>query len=129
MTTLVRRRDVPVSPPVLTLGEPDRFDGRIRTLELGELVVAEVRADTRQEHRAPRLGARHTAAPHYLLTMPVRGRCVVEQHGRQARLDPFDLALHDTARPSSVLAEDGCRMLTLTFPGTPCGCRPIASPI
>lgn len=82
----------------------------------GELVVDEVTADAYQECRTARLIARQDTAPHYKLSMPIRGHCLVVQDGREALLGPTDLAIYDTQRPYAVVFEQACQMLTLTFP-------------
>ncbi|WP_020673318.1 helix-turn-helix domain-containing protein [Amycolatopsis nigrescens] len=131
MTTLVRTSDVPAKertdlwraaaseayvPLDMRLDDADAFSGRILGQVFGELRIGEVIADAHQAHRTGKLIGRHEQQPHYKLSMPVRGYCLVQQDGREASLTPGDLAIYDTSRPYTVIFQDTCQMLTLMFP-------------
>lgn len=131
MTILVRLTNVPArdraelwrtvaseayAPLDMRVDDAQTFRGQIRGQVFGELVVGEVTAGAHQACRTARLIARHETAPHYKLSMPVRGHCIVVQDGREALLGPADLAVYDTSRPYTVVFEEACQMLTLMFP-------------
>ncbi|WP_216216556.1 AraC-like ligand-binding domain-containing protein [Amycolatopsis aidingensis] len=132
MTILVRTSDVPARertelwraaaseayvPLEMRLDDAESFRGQIAGQVFGELRVGEVTADAHRAHRPGRLiGRQDDLPPHYKLSMPVRGYCLVQQDGREASLTPGDLAIYDTSRPYTVVFEDTCQMLTLMFP-------------
>ncbi|WP_084216680.1 helix-turn-helix domain-containing protein [Pseudonocardia spinosispora] len=76
----------------------ERFTGRLRTDQLGELMVAELSSSAQRVSRTPRL---ITESDRQLWQIAVsrRGTARVEQDSRQAELGPGDLVIYETARP------------------------------
>ena len=85
----------------------DRFVGRIAGAERGR-----VRADRVEVRGAPHVIRRSPAAVttdggQLLVSVQLRGTCVVTQHHREAVLNPFDLTIYDTAEPYELFFPEG----------------------
>ncbi|MEV6398486.1 helix-turn-helix domain-containing protein [Streptomyces sp. NPDC051907] len=82
----------------------------IRTLGaisgIGPLTVCSVRANATTIRRTPSL-ARDDMEPSLFVGLQVTGSSMVVQDGREAVLQPGDLALYDTTRPYTLFNKDG----------------------
>ncbi|PKV95154.1 AraC family transcriptional regulator [Amycolatopsis echigonensis] len=93
----------------------DRFHGRLRTHEAGEIALTEITASPHEVERTPELIAR-SDRPCYKLSVMLAGTGILTQDGREAVLRPGDVALYDTNRPYSLVFEENFRTLVLMFP-------------
>ncbi|WP_405443622.1 helix-turn-helix domain-containing protein [Streptomyces avidinii] len=73
---------------------------------VGPLQVCSVRANATTIRRTPSL-ARDDLEPSVFVGLQVTGSSMVVQDGREAFLEPGDLALYDTTRPYTLLNRDG----------------------
>ncbi|MGW7062659.1 helix-turn-helix domain-containing protein [Streptomyces sp. NPDC054904] len=73
---------------------------------VGPLKVCSVRANATTIRRTPSL-ARDDLEPSVFVGLQVTGSSMVVQDGREAVLEPGDLALYDTTRPYTLLNRDG----------------------
>ncbi|SDH86765.1 AraC-like ligand-binding domain-containing protein [Agrococcus jejuensis] len=108
---LVSNRFVP-----LDISSPaGAFHGTLRALHVGDSCVTEIVADP---HRVEREATRISPDdPHHLkLTLQLEGTGIVAQDGRQAVLQPGDVAIYDTSRPYTLEFETGTRSLVMMFP-------------
>lgn len=130
MTVLVRTSDLPAGDrfefwrsrvceafvPLRTdTPRAERFDGRMRAVELGAVRVTDVAATANVVRRTPTLIAR-SDPDCYKVGVQLRGRCLLTQDGREAPLAPGDLAIYDTTRPYTLAFDDPYRQLVLMFP-------------
>jgi AraC-like DNA-binding protein len=76
---------------------PDRFRGSVRTSQLGPLQATRILTDPMAAERTRR-HLRSVEEERCLLAFQLRGRTVGRQDGRQAVLEPGDLALFDSTR-------------------------------
>jgi AraC-like DNA-binding protein len=77
------------------------FRGRIRFASLGAVQLSEIRiANDVVVRRTPRL-IRSDAQDYLKVCLPLGGRCLVAQDGREASLAPGDFVLYDNTRPYS----------------------------
>lgn len=91
------------------------FLGGVDSTTLGAVVLAEVSASRAVVERTPRL-IRRADPELYKFGLQVSGDCVIEQHGRQAHLQPGDFAIYDTSRPYRLRFGDDFRMTIAMFP-------------
>lgn len=98
-------------------GGPE-FRGDIVTRSLGSVVLADVSAShAGSVERTPRLiGADDPQL--YRFGLQVSGHCLIEQDGRQARLEPGELVIYDAARPYRISFSDDFRMTVAMFART-----------
>jgi hypothetical protein len=81
-------------------GDPGAFrSGDIHVSGIGNLVVAQVSADSRTIVRISKAAAAASEQDFYKVKLQVSGSCVVEQQGTETSLKPGDLALFDARRP------------------------------
>ena len=76
----------------------DSFRGRVRTVELGDLRVAEVASIPQSAHRTPAL-ARSDAERYFQVGLLTAGAARLTQDGRACDLRPGDFAVYETDRP------------------------------
>lgn len=76
----------------------DAFRGRVRTVELGDLRVAEVASIPQSAHRTPAL-ARSDAERYFQVGLLTAGAARLTQDGRACDLRPGDFAVYETDRP------------------------------
>lgn len=81
-----------------------RATGRIRNL--GRISICSVRSNATTIQRTARL-ARDDLEPSLFLGLQISGSSMVIQDGRQATLEPGDLALYDTTKPYTLLNDNG----------------------
>jgi AraC-like DNA-binding protein len=101
----------------------DPFWGRLRGVDFDDVHVHEVTASPHCVTRTDSLIA--AADPRsYKASLQVSGTGLLIQDGREALLQPGDLAIYDTARPYSLVFEEDMRMLVLMFPREQLGLPP-----
>lgn len=84
----------------------DSLDGvQVSRVEVPEHVVQRT-----ANHIAPNEGSR------FVLCIQLGGRSMVVQDGREALLTPGDVTLYDTARPYTLMHEDGVNCIGLVIP-------------
>jgi len=103
-------------PLDFTFPDPASFQGEITAEILGAVTVTRVSAGPHRAMRTERQVHRSADAAFYKVSMPLSGRVVVCQDGREAALAPGDLTIYDTARPYQISFCDGGRLLILMFP-------------
>lgn len=102
----------------------EHFSGGLTSAALGSVVLAEVWTALVPDsgshavvERTPRLI--HREDPElYKLGLQVHGTSVIEPDGRQARLQPGDLAIYNTSRPYRIWCISDFRMTVAMFPRT-----------
>lgn len=107
---------------VLRVGS-DPFWGRLRTVDVEPVHVSEV---TASQHLVERTSSMVTSSDpsYYKASLQVSGTGLLIQDGREAVLQPGDLAIYDTGRPYSLVFEEDMRMLVLMFPREHLGLPP-----
>lgn len=101
----------------------DPFWGRLRSVDFDDAHVHEVTASQHMVERTETLVA--ASDPRfYKASLQVSGTGLLIQDGREALLQPGDLAIYDTARPYSLVFEQDMRMLVLMFPREQLGLPP-----
>lgn len=107
---------------VLRVGR-DPFWGRLRTVDVEPVHVSEV---TASQHLVERTSSMVTSSDpsYYKASLQVSGTGLLIQDGREAVLQPGDLAIYDTGRPYSLVFEEDMRMLVLMFPREHLGLPP-----
>jgi AraC-like DNA-binding protein len=93
------------------------FRGRMRRLELGEVRAVEVFSHGARVERSPAHVA-HSAETAFLLELQLEGASATRQGGREARLEPGDFTLLDSARPFEVRCAEPMKLLVLKVPRT-----------
>jgi len=103
----------------------DPFWGRLRTVDVDPVHVSEV---TASQHMVERTSSLLTGGEpaYYKASLQVSGTGLLIQDGREAVLQPGDLAIYDTGRPYSLLFENDMKMLVLMFPRDHLGLPPEA---
>lgn len=91
------------------------FRGRIRGRNLGDVEVFDVRANQHQVERTEPLAAR-TPKGSYMLHLQLSGIGIMRQDGREALLEPGDMAFYDSDRAYSLWLDDRFRNAILVFP-------------
>ncbi|NKX50863.1 helix-turn-helix domain-containing protein [Arthrobacter deserti] len=92
-----------------------KFRGAIRGRDLGGIEVFDVRAN---QHRVERTGPLAAEAPKgtYMLHLQLSGVGTLCQDGREAVLQPGDMAFYDSDRAYSLCLDDRFRNAILVFP-------------
>ena len=101
----------------------DPFWGRLRSVDFDDAHVHEVTASQHMVERTESLVA-VSDERFYKASLQVSGTGILIQDGREALLQPGDLAIYDTARPYSMIFEQDMRMLVLMFPREQLGLPP-----
>ena len=101
----------------------DPFWGRLRSVDFDDAHVHEVTASQHMVERTESLVA-VSDERFYKARRQVSGTGLLIQDGREALLQPGDLAIYDTARPYSLIFEQDMRMLVLMFPREQLGLPP-----
>ncbi|MEO7017063.1 MAG: helix-turn-helix domain-containing protein [Leifsonia sp.] len=102
-------------PLHVTSSLPDRFWGRIRSASADEVHVSEVSATEHVVERTPELIARGDRN-YFKLSLQLAGTGLLIQDGREAVLQPGDLAIYDTHRPYTLVFDDDFRTMVVMFP-------------
>jgi AraC-like DNA-binding protein len=95
--------------------DPGRFFGRIATGELGRLTMTDISSRPQDAHRTQRLIS-YDQQRYLKIGLLVEGRCVVAQHGREARLDSGDLVCYETGAPYAFHMETPFRLGVFMIP-------------
>ncbi|GAB3409875.1 helix-turn-helix domain-containing protein [Schumannella luteola] len=102
-------------PLQVTSDRPGAFHGRMLGSVLDDVHVVDIGATAHTVERTPDLIARG-GADRYKVTMQLAGRGLLVQDGREAVLEPGDLAIYDTGRPYSLIFDEATRILVFMFP-------------
>jgi AraC-like DNA-binding protein len=95
----------------------DAFRGKVRTVHLGDLRVAEVASIPQAAHRTAAL-ARRDGDRYFQIGLVTAGRGRLIQDGRECELAPGDFAAYETDRPFTwdLGVGDPWRLLVFTWP-------------
>ena len=93
---------------------PD-FQGSIRWRYVEDVCISDIVAEAHRVHRSLALISPDDPK-HYKLSMQLEGTGMVTQDGREAVLQPGDLAIYDTSRPYTLEFTDDVRCLVMAFP-------------
>lgn len=101
--------------PLTIESDSGMFRGAIRGRRLGEVEVFDVKAT---QHRVERSGSVAARSPKsaYMLHLQLSGVGIMRQDGREAVLQPGDLAFYDSDQAYSLSLDDGFRNAILVFP-------------
>ncbi len=94
------------------------FRGRVQTVEVGDLRVAEVASIPQSAHRTPAL-ARSDAVRYFQVGLLTGGAARLVQDGRECVLGPGDFAVYETDRPFTWdlgVRGEPWRLLVFTWP-------------
>lgn len=89
--------------------------GHLQSRSIGSVQLSRVSGDAVLVRRTPR-GIQRSDPHHLKLGVQVRGRCVLEQEGREVALVPGDLVLYDTSRPYRLSFDEAFETLVAMFP-------------
>jgi AraC-like DNA-binding protein len=95
--------------------DPGRFFGRIAAGELGRLTMTDITSRPQDAHRTQRLIS-YDQQRYLKIGLLVEGRCVMAQHGREARLDSGDLVCYETGAPYAFHMETPFRLGVFMIP-------------
>jgi len=95
--------------------DPGRFFGRIAAGELGRLTMTDITSRPQDAHRTQRLIS-NDQQRYLKIGLLVEGRCVMAQHGREARLDSGDLVCYETGAPYAFHMETPFRLGVFMIP-------------
>lgn len=109
---MVSARFAPLS---IDTDRAERFKGRILGRTLGDLEVFDVRANQHEVQRTEPI-ASQTPKGSYMLHLQLEGVGVMSQDGREAVLQPGDMAFYDSDRAYSLSLDDEFRNGILVFP-------------
>lgn len=104
-------------PLSIRVNESRNFTGKVERAYLGTVRI--VTSGSRAQHivRTPRLISQDTDE-YLMLGLQLKGKCVVEQHGRQAVLQRGDFVFWDTRRPYDINFPQDWEMAVFQFPRT-----------
>ena len=91
------------------------FRGEVAHWELGDLLVSRVAAEAHLASRTRRMIALRDAG-YYKVGLLTHGSCKLSQGGRDALLQPGDLAIYDCRRPYTMVFDEPHEMSFLMFP-------------
>ncbi len=91
------------------------FRGEVAHWELGDLLVSRVAAQPHLASRTRRMIALRDPG-HYKVGLLTQGSCRLSQDGREALLQPGDLAIYDSRRPYTMVFDEPHEMSFLMFP-------------
>lgn len=92
------------------------FRGEIRIDTLPGIELSRVTSNAQQVSRTPGLIAR-ASEDFFLVSIQTRGRGVISQDGRSARLGPGDFALYDSTRPYQLSFDADFQQYVVMLPG------------
>ncbi|GAA4431140.1 helix-turn-helix domain-containing protein [Georgenia halophila] len=93
----------------------DAFRGAIRWCYIDDTCLTEITAGPHTVRRTPALISEEDPR-HYKLSLQLEGCATVTQDGREAVLEPGDIAIYDTSRPYTLQFPDDIRCLVMAFP-------------
>ncbi|WP_205161886.1 helix-turn-helix domain-containing protein [Arthrobacter roseus] len=91
------------------------FSGRLSGRQLHDVGIMRLEAGPQTVSRSPELIARGGVG-HYKLSLQLSGHALLLQDGREAVLQPGDVAIYDTQRPYTLTFDDSFETLVLMFP-------------
>ncbi|GAA3764747.1 helix-turn-helix domain-containing protein [Microbacterium kribbense] len=91
------------------------FHGMIRGAGVDQVHVTDLQATPHVIERTPELIARGDQ-PYFKVSMMLAGRGLLVQDGREALLEPGNLAVYDTSRPYSLVFDEDFRTMVVMFP-------------
>lgn len=91
------------------------FTGRLDGRQLHDVGIMRLEAGAQTVFRSPSLIARGGIG-HYKLSLQLSGHGLLLQDGREAVLEPGDVAIYDTQRPYSLTFEENFECVVLMFP-------------
>ena len=91
------------------------FDGHLHTAWAGDVVLTQLEANRHRVIRRPRT-ARAGAQRHLKIVTPWQGQALVQQHGRQAAVQPGGWAIYDTTGSYEVANPQRSRHLIVRVP-------------
>ena len=91
------------------------FDGHLHTAWAGDVVLTQLEANRHRVIRRPRT-ARAGAQRHLKIVAPWQGQALVQQHGRQAAVQPGGWAIYDTTGSYEVANPQRSRHLIVRVP-------------
>ncbi|GAA4377745.1 helix-turn-helix domain-containing protein [Paeniglutamicibacter cryotolerans] len=109
---MVSARFAPLS---INTDRAERFKGRILGRDLGDLEVFDVTANQHEVLRTEPI-ASQTPKGSYMLHIQLEGIGVISQDGREAVLQPGDMAFYDSDRGYSLSLDDDFRNGIMVFP-------------
>eukprot|EP01030_Chromulinospumella_sphaerica_P016269 gene16269-16080_t len=91
------------------------FDGHLLTAWAGDVLLTQLEANRHRVIRRPRTA--RAGAQHYLkIVAPWQGQALVQQHGRQAAVQPGGWAIYDTTGSYEVANPQRSRHLIVMVP-------------
>ncbi|MGE5289686.1 MAG: cupin domain-containing protein, partial [Micromonosporaceae bacterium] len=91
------------------------FRAELASWTVGELLITRLHAGPHLASRTRRMIAA-SDRDYYKVGLQVRGRCRLSQDGREAMLQPGDIAIYDCSRPYTMSFDGPFEMSFLTFP-------------
>jgi len=95
--------------------QTENFVGTIRSRSMGDILVSEITARAHEVERTAALIARGEKR-YYKLSLQLAGSGLLVQDGREAALQPGDIAIYDTDRPYTLAFDSDFRCLVVMFP-------------
>lgn len=94
---------------------PGSFRAELRARHIDRLAMFDIRVTRHSVVRTPELVDR-SVDDYYKLSLQLRGRTLLLQDGREALLEPGDMAIYDTTRPYRLVSDDQMRHIVLMIP-------------
>ncbi|MEQ6897042.1 helix-turn-helix domain-containing protein [Microbacterium sp. KR10-403] len=102
-------------PLQVSSSHPDHFRSLMRAASVDEVHVTDLRATPHVVERTPELISRGDR-DFFKVSLMLSGTGLLVQDGREAVLNPGDLAVYDTSRPYSLVFDDDFRTMIVMFP-------------
>lgn len=93
----------------------DEFAGQVSLNELGGVRLLTAGSRAQRITRTPKLIAQDSDE-YLMLGLQLKGSAIIEQHARQAKLDPGDFVFWDTRQPYGINFPDDWEMAVFQFP-------------
>lgn len=93
------------------------FRGVVRNVTVDDVHISDLRAGAHGVERTSDLIARGDT-PSFKVSLMLSGRSLLIQDGREAVLEPGDLAVYDTSRPYTLMFDEEVRLMVAMFPRT-----------
>jgi len=101
--------------PLQVLDAVEDFRGRMRGRRVDDIFLSTVNASAHTVERTPRLIG-DSDRLYYKLTLQIGGTAILVQDGREAVLQPGDVAIYDTGRPYTLSVDEGTDAVVIMFP-------------
>jgi AraC family transcriptional regulator, positive regulator of tynA and feaB len=95
--------------------DPRHFSGSLKSLAVGDIRIAEIRADASRVTRNARHVA-HASEAVWLMRFQLAGSVTAFYDGQEIRLEPGDFMLYDSTRPYGMLFNERAAILALRVP-------------